>query len=59
MNPGRSLAGFAGSHPHQGDQSEAVNTKPGCRAIIRCLKRYIAREIYRSLHADLADLTHP
>jgi transposase len=31
-------------------------TKP---EIIRCLKRYIAREIYRSLHADLADLTHP
>jgi transposase len=32
------------------------NTKP---EIIRCLKRYIAREIYPSLHADLADLTHP
>jgi transposase len=31
-------------------------TKP---EIIRCLKRYIARETYRSLHADLADLTHP
>jgi len=31
-------------------------TKP---EIIRCLKRYIAREIYHSLHADLADLTHP
>jgi transposase len=30
-------------------------TKP---EIIRCLKRYIAREIYHSLHADLADLTH-
>ncbi len=27
--------------------------------IIRCLKRYIAREIYHSLHADVADLTHP
>ena len=27
--------------------------------IIRCLKRYIARETYHSLHADLADLTHP
>src|SRR4051812_11427950 len=32
MPSGRSLAGFAGSRPHQGDQSEAVNTKPGCRA---------------------------
>ncbi len=28
-------------------------TKP---EIIRCLKRYIAREVYRSLRADLADL---
>jgi hypothetical protein len=31
MSSGRSLAGYAGSHPHQDDQSEAVNTKPGCR----------------------------
>ena len=31
-------------------------TKP---EIIRCLKRYIARETYRSLCADLADLTQP
>jgi transposase len=31
-------------------------TKP---EIIRCLKRYIAREIYHHLHADLAALTHP
>jgi transposase len=31
-------------------------TKP---EIIRCLKRYIAREIYHSLRADLATLTHP
>jgi transposase len=30
-------------------------TKP---EIIRCLRRYIAREIYRSLNADLADLSH-
>jgi transposase len=28
------------------------------REIMRCLKRYIAREIYTSLRADLAD-THP
>ena len=27
------------------------------REIIRCLKRYIAREIYHTLCADLADLT--
>ena len=33
MSSGRSLAGYAGSHPHQGDQSEAVNTKPGSRAV--------------------------
>jgi hypothetical protein len=33
MPPGQSLAGFAGSRPHQEDQSETVNTKPGCRAI--------------------------
>jgi transposase len=26
------------------------------REIMRCLKRYIAREIYNTLHADLADL---
>ena len=30
-------------------------TKP---EIIRCLKRYIARQIYQTLQADLADLTH-
>src|SRR4029453_14877939 len=33
MPSGPSLAGFAGSHPHQGDQSEAVNTKSGCRPL--------------------------
>ena len=27
------------------------------REIMRCLKRYIAREVYNTLHADLADLT--
>ena len=27
------------------------------REIIRCLKRYIAREVYRTLCADLASLT--
>jgi transposase len=27
------------------------------KEILRCLKRYIAREVYRSLTADLADLT--
>jgi len=32
MTSGRSLAGFADSRPHQGDQSEAVNRKPGRRA---------------------------
>jgi transposase len=26
------------------------------REIVRCLKRYIAREVYRTLRADLADL---
>ncbi|HEX6024294.1 MAG TPA: hypothetical protein VFZ00_20060 [Solirubrobacter sp.] len=31
-------------------------TKP---EIIRCLKRYIAREIYHALRADLAELTTP
>jgi transposase len=31
-------------------------TKP---EIIRCLKRYIAREIYHALSADLAELNHP
>jgi hypothetical protein len=31
MTSGRSLAGFAGSHPHPGEQSETVNTQPGCR----------------------------
>ena len=31
-------------------------TKP---EIIRCLKRYIAREIYHALRADLADLLKP
>jgi hypothetical protein len=25
------------------------------REIVRCVKRYIAREVYRSLRADLAD----
>ena len=29
------------------------------REIIRCLKRYIAREIYHALSADLAELTTP
>jgi transposase len=29
------------------------------REIIRCLKRYIAREVYNSLRADLADLQQP
>jgi transposase len=29
------------------------------REIIRCLKRYIAREIYNTLRADLAALTNP
>ena len=32
------------------------NTK---REIIRCLKRYIARQAYRALVADLADLGNP
>jgi len=27
------------------------------REIMRCLKRYIAREVYNTLRADLADLT--
>ena len=31
-------------------------TKP---EIIRCLKRYIAREVYHALSADLADLGQP
>ena len=26
------------------------------REILRCLKRYIAREVYRTLYADLAHL---
>ena len=26
---------------------------------MRCLKRYIAREVFNSLRADLADLTQP
>lgn len=26
------------------------------REIIRCLKRYIAREVYQALRADLADI---
>jgi transposase len=29
------------------------------REILRCLKRYIAREVYRTLRADLADLATP
>ena len=29
------------------------------REIIRCLKRYIARELYHALRADLADLDLP
>jgi hypothetical protein len=29
------------------------------REIMRCLKRYIAREVYNTLRADLADTTHP
>ena len=29
------------------------------REIIRCLKRYIARELYHALRADLADLNLP
>ncbi len=29
------------------------------REIMRCLKRYIAREVYNTLRADLADLTPP
>jgi hypothetical protein len=29
------------------------------REIIRCLKRYIARQAYHALHADLADLGSP
>jgi len=40
-------------------RSSQGKTKP---EIIRCLKRYIAREIYHTLHADLTDLatpTHP
>jgi len=37
----------------------ARRTKEGKtkREIIRCLKRYIAREAYHALQADLADLT--
>ena len=27
--------------------------------IIRCLKRYIARAVYRAIQADLADLNQP
>ena len=27
------------------------------REILRCLKRYIAREVYRTLRADLASVT--
>jgi transposase len=39
----------------------ARRTKEGktTREIIRCLKRYIARETYHALRADLADLTAP
>lgn len=29
------------------------------REIIRCLKRYVAREVYHTIKADLADLTAP
>ena len=29
------------------------------REVLRCLKRYIAREVYRTLRADLADLATP
>src|SRR5205807_5095953 len=29
------------------------------REVIRCLKRYIAREIYQTLRADLGDLNPP
>jgi len=29
------------------------------REILRCLKRYIAREVYNTLQADLADLHAP
>jgi transposase len=29
------------------------------REILRCLKRYIARQIYHTLHADLTALPHP
>ena len=27
------------------------------REILRCLKRYMAREVYRTLRADLTDIT--
>ncbi len=39
----------------------ARRTKEGKtkREIIRCLKRYIAREAYHALTADLADLSQP
>jgi hypothetical protein len=37
MPPGRSLAGFAGSHPDQEDQSEPVYMEPGGRPADACI----------------------
>jgi putative transposase len=63
MTSGRSLAGFAGSHPQQGDQSETVNTKPGCRALRPdeitgprgLLTRLAGRVIESALGAELSE----
>jgi hypothetical protein len=64
MTSGRSLAGFAGSHPQQGDQSETVNTKPGCRAVRRVSAAYVLRELEhasrptKELKVAAPDLVH-
>ena len=36
-------------------------TKDGCskREILRCLRRYIAREVFRTIRADLGALNTP
>ena len=39
------------------ERRAAENLKP--KDILRCLKRHIAREMYHTLCADLADFTHP
>ena len=56
MTSGRSLAGFAGSHPHQGDQSEAVNTKPGCRAIYAERYQHTKRRLGRQRGPKVAQI---